>query len=129
KIDFVSNCGDDRYTRMKDGAGHDLFIERPKVFQAAATARDENRIQRIATARPFIELGNPAGHFFGGTLPLHTTRGKNDLKPAMSSLHDMQNVRDGRPRRRRDQADALDQCWKWPFAFGSEQSLRRELLL
>src|SRR5438034_5323019 len=39
KINFMANRRDDRQGGMEDGAGDDLFIESPQIFQAAAAAR------------------------------------------------------------------------------------------
>ena len=55
EINFVADRRNHRQGGMENGAGHGFLVEGPKVFQAAAAAREEDQVQRrgglLATTR------------------------------------------------------------------------------
>ena len=44
EIDFVANGGNHGNRRFKNGAGNDLFVKGPEVFETAAAAGEENQV-------------------------------------------------------------------------------------
>ena len=58
-VDLVADGGHHRQLRMEDRPRQMLVVERPQVFQAAATAGDQDRIERICRRmfNVFMSLG------------------------------------------------------------------------
>ena len=123
EVRLVPDCRDDRHARSGDGPSHDLFVEGPQILKrAAATARDDD-------LRPFArtKVANPLGDLDRGTLALDQGRIEPDVQPWMPPLQDTQHVRNGRPSRRRYDADAPRKRWQLPLALLVEEPFRLKL--
>ncbi len=74
EIDFVADRAHDRNRRMENGAGHDLFVELPQVFDAAAAARHDHEIERLPGLVRLGQFANRDRDFGGGADALHAHR-------------------------------------------------------
>jgi len=67
EIGFVADAGDDGNFRIENGAGDNLFVEGPEIFDGNHRPR-----ARIRTSTSFlIEKSQRTDNFFGGTFSLH----------------------------------------------------------
>ena len=72
-VGLVADGGNQRDRRGGGGAGDNLFVEAPEIFDAAATTGDDQEIGARDAPAGFqrVEPGNGAGHFRGAFLALH----------------------------------------------------------
>src|SRR5215831_12303575 len=78
KIDFVSYGGDDWNFGRGNRSGDNFFVELPKVFNAAAAARDDDQIDRREIFAGFRELADCDRDFLRRTSSLNADRADQD---------------------------------------------------
>ena len=93
----MSDRGDQRNHTRRCCAHHDLFIERPQVFERAAAARDDEEVGPgdRPNRRQAVEAVDRGGHLLGGAFALHPYRPEQDLTRKAAG-EPMQNVADHR---------------------------------
>src|SRR6476620_7922734 len=95
KIDFVTDSRDDWHGAMEYRARDDLFVELPQIFDAAATARYHDEIDRMKRLVRRGELADPHGNLLRCAGSLHAHRVDQNLQPRRATTEHVQNVADG----------------------------------
>ena len=128
-IRLVPHGGDQRNGAGRGRAHHDLLVEGPEVFQAAAAARDDQQIgPRHPSARlNGVEAGDGRGDLFLGAFALHQHRPDQHMA-GKAVTQAMQDVADHGAAGRGDDADDLGQEGQRPLARDIEQAFAGELL-
>ena len=82
-IHLMANTGYDRYVARGDGAGHDLFVECPEVFErTAATSKDQDIAFRPRTRQREspCDFGRRTGALYGDRIDQHRDAGETPAK-------------------------------------------------
>ena len=129
-VGLVPDRGDERNAGGRRGAHHDLLVEGPEVFQAAAAPRHDQQVRarRVPAARQGVEALDRGGDLRGRALALDENR--PDQNPAREAVGQaVQDVADHRAARRGHHADDLGQEGQGPLARVLEEALGGELAL
>ena len=123
EINFMSDRADHRDLRGGNCPRHDLLVERPEILHAAAAAGDDNDIAGMMGIEPA-----DAGHDLGcRILPLHRGRDDAEMEAGKPAADDVEEIADGGPFRRGDDADAFRQIGDLALALRIEQPFGGEL--
>ena len=91
----MTNRRDDRDARGHDGTRHNLFVERPEVFEGATPASHDQHIE----ATKFIQFRDRLGDLCGCPNALDSDRVQEELDIRPAPVRDLNDVSDRRPRR------------------------------
>src|ERR1700757_878110 len=80
---------------MEYRACDDFLVEFPQVFDAAATARDDDEIDRIKRLVRRDEFANGNGDLLRCAGSLHSDRVDQNLQPRRATTEHVQHVADG----------------------------------
>ena len=122
-IDLVANRRDDRQPRTRDGADHDLLVERPEVLEATAAARDHDH----------AGVRDPVGQLEGGddllvrARSLNARRGDQELGATPTTGRDLEQVSDRRPGGTGHDHDPARITRQGPLPTRLEQAFQRSL--
>ncbi len=111
--------------RAGDGPHHDFLVEAPQILETAAAAPHD---QHIEPAAPVQQIDG-RGDFFGRARPLHPYRRQHHVQIGESAVQYLQDVADGRARRRGHEAHVLGQQGQGFLALGSKQPFGGKFLL
>ena len=120
----MADPGDDRHRTRRNGSRHGLFVERPKVFEAATAPADYDHFSKTAGCEPV----DGVGYLFGRTIALHRRRGHHHLEVGQSP-QDLEHVLQGGPGGRCHDTDSIGQRRHGSFAIRREEPLGVESLL
>ena len=121
----MSDCGNDWNGRLRDGARHGLFVERPQIFNRPAAAADDDDVDaRHASDRP-----QAAGNFVRRAFTLDARRPDDQMRVRISPAEHFDDVADGGAIERGHDANLAGQRGKRPFAALVEQALGLKPLL
>ena len=125
EVDFVPDG-----THRGDGAGResprdDLLVEGPQIFQAAATARDDEHVDRRSRAAP----RDPSRDLLRGAVSLHPRGDDEDRQIGKTAVQHAQKIVDGGAGGARDHRDAPGEERQGPLARGIEEPLGLEARL
>ena len=118
-VDLVADRRDDRDARGGDGPRHDLLVEGPEVFEAAAAAGDDDD----------VGAGDPVGQRQGrddlavGALALDPGRRDEDLGASPAAADDLEEVADGGAGRAGHDHDPAGEPGQRPLSARVEQPL------
>src|SRR5204863_1424585 len=116
-VGLVSDCGNDWNGRLRDGARHGLFVERPQIFNRPAAAADDDDVDaRHASDRP-----QAAGNFVRRAFTLDARRPDDQMRVRISPAEHFDDVADGGALERGHDADFAGQGGERPFAGLVEQ--------
>src|SRR5256885_7797847 len=102
EIGLVADAGDDGNFRIEDSAGDNFFVEGPQVFDGAATAREDQDVDKFS----LIEKSQRTDNFLGGAFSLHAHRENGEMQVVKTAAKDADDVADGGALRRGDKSDA-----------------------
>src|SRR5262245_9837058 len=105
--------------RGKNGPDDGFFIEAPQVFEAAAAAADDQRVERRLEA---IGQLDAAGDSVADALALHASGDDQNLDTMKATGGDLQKIADGSTAGAGDEAHAPGKCGQGPFARRVEQT-------
>ena len=108
--------------RGDDGPRHDFFVERPQIFDRAASAPDDDDVD----ARHLDDVLDAAGDFGRGALSLHARGANDEMRVRIPSAEHFDDVANRRAVERRDDADFAGQGRERALARGVEQPLGLE---
>ena len=95
-VDFVADGGDDGDSRGEDGPDDRFFVERPQVLDTAAAAGDDDTVGRVGQ---HVDHGDSPGDLHGRPGALDERRDDQNVHPAVTPAHDLQEVPNRRARR------------------------------
>ncbi len=126
----MSHGGNDRHRAGCDGAGDNLFVEFPQVFEAAAAAGHDNDVDRgKSAARRIGKLFDRLCDFHRGPASLHADRRDEDGDMRCAPLQNVKKIADGRSGRRGDHSDPHGMRRQRSFALLVEKSLGAKFFL
>ena len=88
EVGLMSHGGDGGHAARGQGAGDDFFVEGPEVFEAAATAGDDEEIDLL----PGAEGGDGFGDFLRGAGALDADAPNEDADAGGTALEDAEHV-------------------------------------
>ena len=125
EVSFVTNAANDRNRTGADGTCHGFIIERPKIFNTAATPTDNQHI-----ALPAITCAtNGVGDLLRCALPLYRRRIKHNTNMRGAALQRSQDIAHGCRLQGRHDADATRKNGKGTFDCRIKKSFTLKLLL
>ena len=128
-VRLVPDSRNERNVRRSRGAGDNLFVEAPKVFNAATAARDDDQVRpgQSTPGRECVEPGNGARNFWRAIGALHRHRPDQHLawEPVTQPVQNIANDGTGG---RGDHADDLGQVGQGFLARRVKQPLGRQRL-
>src|SRR2546430_1108689 len=107
EIGFVADAGDDGNFRIEDGAGDNLFVEGPEVFDGAAAAREHQDVDKFS----LIEKSQRTDNFLGGAISLHAHGENGEMHVVKTAAQDANDIADGGTFGRGNETDAAWKKW------------------
>ena len=104
----MSNTGDNRNPRFKDGSHHRFFIKGPEVFNRTTPTTDNQDIQII----PLVSPLNISNHLTRCAFPLNLGRVEHNLYTREASAHRCDNIADHGPTLTGDDPDLSWKLWQ-----------------
>src|SRR5579859_3967813 len=101
EISFVADAGDDGNFRIEDGAGDDLFVEGPQIFDGAAAARDDENVDKFS----LIEKSQRTDNFLGGAFSLNAHGKNGEMHVVKTAAQNADDVANGGAFGRSDKSD------------------------
>lgn len=123
-VGFMADGGDDGNGGGVDGAGDDLLVEGPEVFERAAAAGHDDDFGPAGEGK----VGQAFDDLFGGSGTLHLGGPELDLEAGEATFDDLEEVADDGSGGRGDDADALGEFGEGAFSGGVEEAFGMEAL-
>ena len=125
EVDLVANGAHRRNGTRRQRSRDDFLVERPQVFQAAASARDDEHVdsRRGGSAR------DRSRNLLRGAVPLHARGHDQHRQVGKPAVQHAQEIVHGRSRGARHDRDAARQERKAPLARHIEEAFRIETRL
>ena len=117
EIDLVADGRDDRDGRAGDGPGHPLLVEGPEVLDRSAAPADDEDVD-VGQGAQVVDAGDD---LVGRPVALDAGRVDEDVELGEAPLQGPQDVDDGRPGGRGDDADLLGQEGSLRLRAGSKR--------
>lgn len=122
KIGFVADGGEDGDARFKDRLGDDLFVEGPKVFDAASASADDEDVGELVA----VEVVDGLGNFLCRPFSLHFNGVEDDVRAGESSCQNVQDILDDGTCGAGDDTDAAGEAGQGLFFSRVEPAARVE---